>query len=134
MPTRDIAAAFFDKLCSGDFAGGFASLSDTATWKIIGSTPISRTFTKSGMLNDLVPMLSTFKVAAQMGVDEIISENDRAVVLAHVEGVGPYGPYLQNTYCFVLKIRDNQICEIVEYLDTVEVEKAIFGKTLVDAE
>lgn len=134
MSTKAVAAEFFEKLSSGDFAGGFASLSDTATWTIIGSTAISKTFTKSTMLSELVPMLSTFKVPAQLDVDEIISENDRAVVLAHVQGVGPHAPYQQKTYCFVLRIKDTQICEIVEYLDTVEVEQAIFGRKLVDAD
>lgn len=39
--SRAVARSFFDKLCSGDFAGGFASPSDDATWTIIGDIPLS---------------------------------------------------------------------------------------------
>jgi ketosteroid isomerase-like protein len=132
MTSRDIARAFFEKLCSGDFAGGFASMADGATWSIIGTTAMSKTFDKASMLSELVPMLSTFKEPARMGVDEIIAEGDRAVVLAHVEGVGPYAPYKQATYCFVLRTGNGKVQEIVEYLDTVAVEEAICGRRIVD--
>lgn len=132
--SKDIAKAFFDKLCAGDFPGGFESLSDDVTWSIIGTTALSRTFTKETMLSELVPMLATFKESPRIGVDEIISEGDRAVVLAHVEGVGPHASYKQKTYCFVLRVSDGKIREIVEYLDTVAVEEAICGRKLVPAE
>lgn len=131
--SRQIAQEFFGKLCAGDFIGGFQSLSDDATWTIIGDTPLSKHFTKDRLLTEMIPMLSTFKEPAQMSVYEIIAENDRAVVIAKVEGVGPHGPYRQDPYCFVLRIRDGRICEIVEYLDTVAVETALVGRKLVDA-
>ncbi len=131
---RDIAATFFDKLCSGDFPGGFNSMSDDATWSIIGTTAMSKTFTKASMIAELVPMLSTFPEPVTMGVDEIIAEGDRAVVLAHVAGVGPYAPYKQATYCFVLRTGGGKVREIVEYLDTVAVEEAICGRRIVDRE
>ena len=131
--SKQIAASFFDKLCSGDFPGGFASMSDDATWTLIGTTQYSRTFTKETMLTELVPMLATFKEAPQMRVKEIIAEGDRAVVIAAVSGVGPTGPYRQDPYCFILKIKQGQVAEIVEYLDTVAVEEAICGNKLVSA-
>ncbi|MFD2136758.1 hypothetical protein ACFSLT_19480 [Novosphingobium resinovorum] len=54
-------------------------------------------------------------------------------MIASVEGVGPYGPYRQDPYCFILRTRDGRISEIVEYLDTVAVETALVGRKLVDA-
>ncbi len=132
MSSKEIARAFFGKLCSGDFTGGFESMSDDATWSIIGTTAMSKTFNKTSMLSELVPMLATFKEPVRMGVDEIIAQGDRAVVLAHVDGVGPYGPYKQATYCFVLRTGGGKVREIVEYLDTVAVEEAICGRRIVD--
>ncbi|MGD9661814.1 MAG: nuclear transport factor 2 family protein [Porticoccaceae bacterium] len=129
--SKRIATEFFNKLCNGDFPGGFASMSDDATWSLIGTTRYSRTFNKEGMLNELVPMLSTFVEAPQMHVKEVIAEGDRAVVIADVVGVGPTGPYKQDPYCFVLRIRDGKVAEIVEFLDTVAVEQAICGNKVV---
>ncbi|GLK43014.1 MULTISPECIES: nuclear transport factor 2 family protein [Novosphingobium] len=131
--SRQIARAFFDKLCSGDFMGGFESLAEDATWTIIGDTPLSKHFTRDRLLTEMIPMLSTFREPARMAVSEIIAEGDRAVVIASVEGVGPYGPYRQDPYCFILRTRDGRISEIVEYLDTVAVETALVGRKLVDA-
>lgn len=129
--TREVVAAFFDKLCSGDFPGGFDTLSNDATWTIIGDTPLSKSFTKATLLSDMIPMLSTFKEPAQMAVSYIIAEGDRAAVIASVKGVGPYGAYVQNPYCFVTRVKDDKVVEIVEFLDTCAVETALVGSRIV---
>ncbi|MFD2136757.1 nuclear transport factor 2 family protein [Novosphingobium resinovorum] len=72
--SRQIARAFFDKLCSGDFMGGFESLAEDATWTIIGDTPLSKHFTRDRLLTEMIPMLSTFREPARMAVSEIIAE------------------------------------------------------------
>jgi uncharacterized protein len=132
MPTtKETVAAFFDKLCSGDFMGGFETLADDATWTIIGDTPLSKHFTKDTLLTDMIPLLSTFKEPAQMAVRFIIAEEDRAAVIASVKGVGPYGPYVQDPYCFVTRVQDGKVAEIVEYLDTCAVETALVGSKIV---
>lgn len=129
--TKEVVSAFFGKLCSGDFAGGFDTLSDDATWTIIGDTPLSKRFTKDRLLSEMIPMLSTFKEPAKMAVDFIIAEDDKAAVIANVHGVGPYGPYDQHTYCFVTTVKDGKVTRIVEYLDTVAVETALVGSKIV---
>ncbi|WP_197277033.1 nuclear transport factor 2 family protein [Sphingomonas profundi] len=129
--TKETVSAFFSKLCSGDFAGGFDTLSEDSTWTIIGDTPLSRRFTKQTLLSDMIPMLSTFKEPAKMAVDDIIAEGDRAAVIANVHGVGPHGPYDQHTYCFICRVKDDRIVTIVEYLDTVAVETALVGSKIV---
>lgn len=129
--SKKVAANFFDKLCSGDFPGGFESMTDDATWTIIGTTPFSKTFDKQTLLDEMVPELATFTEPPVMSVKEIIAEGDRAAVVASVKGVAKYGPYVQDPYCFILKIRDGKVAEIVEYLDTAAVETAMCGTQLV---
>ena len=131
--TKAIVRRFFDTLCSGDFATAFASMTEDATWSVIGTTAVSGTLDKAGMLSKQVPMLASFKEPPVVGVDEIIAEGSRAVVLAHCKGVGPTGPYEQKRYAFVLSIRDGLVAEVVEYLDTVAVETAICGNKIVPA-
>lgn len=130
--SKQVAQNFFGKLCDGDFMGGFDSLTDDATWHIIGTTALSKKFTKPQLITDMIPMLSTFKEPAQMGVYDFIAEGDRVAVVAKVEGVGPHGPYVQDPYCFVLRIRDGQVCEIIEFLDTCAVETALVGRRFAD--
>jgi len=128
---KTIVGNFFDKLCSGDFMGGFDSLADDATWSIIGTTPFSKTFTKDGLLKEMIPELATFPEPPVMKVSYIIAEGDRAAVIASVKGVAKYGPYEQNPYCFVVTTKDGKVSEIVEYLDTAAVETAMCGSQLI---
>lgn len=131
---REITQRFFDTLCSGDFEGGFGRMmTPDATWSVIGTTAASKTHDKAGMLGEQLQMLMSFKEPPIIGIDEIIAEGDRAVVLAHCKGVGPTGPYEQKRYAFVLRIRDGLVSEVVEYLDTVAVETGICGNKIVPA-
>lgn len=132
MDSREVARKFFSSVSAGDFSAAFESMSDDATWTITGTTAYSKTFDKQGLLDEVVPMLMSFKEAPRVFVDEIIAENDRAVVVCHASGVGPHGPYTQGSYAFILRVRDDKVSSIVEYLDTVAVESAICGRVLVD--
>jgi ketosteroid isomerase-like protein len=131
--TKLTVKAFFDTLCSGDFVGGFASMTDDATWGVIGTTAVSGTLDKAGMLSKQVPMLASFKEPPVITIHEIIAEGQSAVVLAHCKGVGPTGPYEQQNYAFVIRIRDGRVDSVVEYLDTVAVETGICGNKVVPA-
>lgn len=131
--SRKIAQHFFDTMCSGDFEGGFAQMTPDATWSIIGTTAISKTLDKAGILAEQLPMLMSFKEPPVIGIDEIIADGNRAVVLAHCKGVGPTGPYEQKRYAFVMRMRDGLVSEVVEYLDTVAIETGICGNKVVPA-
>lgn len=131
LDTKSIVSGFFDKLCSGDFPGGFESLTDDATWTIIGNTRFSKTFDKDALLNEMIPELSTFPEPPVMNVKTIIAEGDQAAVVASVRGVAKYGAYVQDPYCFVVKTRDQKVCEIVEFLDTAAVEEAMCGSRII---
>jgi ketosteroid isomerase-like protein len=90
--SKNVVQKFFDTMCSGDFEGGFAGMTADATWSVIGTTGVSGTLDKAGMLSKQVPMLASFKEPPVIGIDEMIAEGDRVVVLAHCKGVGPTGP------------------------------------------
>jgi ketosteroid isomerase-like protein len=134
MDARAVTQTFFDTLCAGDFEGGFGRMmTEDATWSVIGSTAVSKTHDKAGMMGEQLQMLMSFKEPPVIGIDEIIAEGDRAVVLAHCKGVGPTGPYEQKRYAFVLRVRGEQVCEVVEYLDTAAMETGICGNKIVPA-
>jgi ketosteroid isomerase-like protein len=128
--SKEIVRKFFDTMCSGDFEGGFAGMTVDATWSVIGTTGVSGTLDKAGMLSKQLPMLASFKEPPVIGIDEMIAEGDRVVVLAHCKGVGPTGPYEQKRYSFVVRVRGGLVAEVVEYLDTVAVETGICGNKI----
>lgn len=132
---REIAQRFFDTLCAGDFEGGFGRMmTDDATWTVTGTTAVSKTRDKAGMMGEQLDMLLSFKEPPMIGIDDIIAEGDSAVVIAHCKGVGPTGvPYEQKSYAFLLRMRDGKVASVTEYLDTVAVETGICGNKVVPA-
>jgi ketosteroid isomerase-like protein len=133
--TRDVAQRYMDLLCEGRFGDAFDLLSADATYRIIGSTPISSEMKGGALIKEtLVGALGSFQKPLRIRFRELIVEGNRAVGLASGEGVGPSGvPYAQPHYAMVLSIENGRIRSVVEFMDTVAVETALFGKTLAAA-
>ena len=131
--TRQVAQRYADSLCAGKFAEAFDLLSDNASYRIIGTTPLSSEMTGRQTIKEvLVGALGSFQKPLKLKFGELIVEGSRAVVLASGEGAGPTGlPYAQPHYAMVLGIENGQIHSVVEFMDTVAVEVALVGKKLV---
>jgi ketosteroid isomerase-like protein len=123
-----------DRIVSLDFLGAFGMLSLDGKYVVIGTTPLSRVYNgRDDLLSNLVPALSGFKVAPQLQFDMPIIEGDRVVLLGKGSGEGPRGPYDQPYYAFVMRIRGEEISEIIEFMDTGMLESAVFGKRLTES-
>jgi ketosteroid isomerase-like protein len=133
--TREVAQQYMDLLCAGNFAGAFDMLAPHATYRIIGATPISAPMTGAAFIKDtLVGALGSFQKPLQLTFKELIVEGSRAVGLASGQGVGPTGvPYSQPDYAMVLSVENGQIHSVLEFMDTVAVESALFGQKLAAA-
>ena len=133
MPgTREIAQRYIDFIAELKFSEAFGMLAPDAKYRIIGKTPFSKTYSKADLLNVLVPGLAQFKQPPTLTFQELIVEGIRAVALASGHGIGPTGlPYDQPHYAMVLRIEDGFVTEVVEFLDTVEIETQIIGRRFV---
>lgn len=130
--TRDTAQQYIDFIAALNFADAFKMLSADAKYRIVGKTAFSKSYSKSELLDVLVPGLSTFKQPPTLTFSELIVEGNRAVALASGHGIGPTGlPYDQPHYAMVLRIENGAITDVVEFMDTVEIETQIFGRKLV---
>jgi uncharacterized protein len=69
-----------------------------------------------------------------LAVDELIGEGERVVALARGKAKTIHGLRYDNEHAFVFRGKDGKITEVAEYLDTVLVESAAYGKRLVGAE
>lgn len=133
MPsTRETAQRYIDFLAAGKFAEAFAMVSADGEYRIIGRTPFSKCFSRSELLEVLVPGLASMKQPLSLTFSELIVEGNRAVALASGHGIGPSGlPYEQRHYAMVLRIENGAITDVLEFMDTVEVETKFFGRSLV---
>ena len=132
---KQVIRDFFAALSSGDMPRVRTLLHKEVAWTIIGDTPVSKTFRGvDGFEADLIgAVFKQIDPAAGVHVDiiEMIAEGDKVVVRAQGTIKGLYGPY-NNTYCHVFTVRGGQIVEDFEYLDTLLIERALYGRKLVD--
>ena len=130
---KQVIRDFFGALSSGNMARVRELLDPAVAWTIIGDTPVSQVFHgHDGFENGLIA--SVFKqIKPEAGVHveilELIAEGEKVVARAQGTIQGLYGPY-NNTYCHVFTVREGRIVADVEYLDTLLIERSLYGRKL----
>ena len=127
--TRETAQQFIDHLAAMRFLDAFGILAENARYCIIGKTPLSRAYTKAELFSILLPGLSGMKQPPTLTFSDLIVDGNRAVALASGQGIGPTGlTYDQPHYAMVMRIENGAIVDMVEFMDTVEVETKLCGR------
>lgn len=131
IETEDVARTFFSRMVASNFAGAFALMADDVRYTVVGSTPASGTYHGVADLNArLGPLLGALRNLRTTLV-EIIVSGDRAVAITRATADAPHGPYVQDPAVFVVRIAGGRIVELLEMVDTVALERRVFGRTLV---
>jgi ketosteroid isomerase-like protein len=127
MNPKDLVSALFRKWENGDSSDFFDVLADDVTWTAIGHTPISGTSHSKAeyMKNTYLPLQSVFAGGTSCKVKRIIAEADVVVVEWHGETPLAKGGVYKNDYCWVVRVEEGKLREVVGYFDTAAVD-AIF--------
>lgn len=117
---RKLIEDAFTKWSRGDGAAFFALLDDNVRWTVIGSTPVSRTYTsKRGFQEGAVQPLGTkLSGAIQPTVRDIIADGDKLALQWEGRATGKNGTIYHQTYCWVMRFSGGKIVEGTAYLDT----------------
>jgi uncharacterized protein len=134
MGTREVVGRFSRALEELRFLDAFGMLAEDGRYIVPGTTAVSRTYEgRQDLLDNLVPVLSRFVEPPVLRFAEPIVDGDRAVLLAGGSGVGPTGPYDQPYYAFVIRVRGEELAEVIEFMDLVMLETGVLGRKLVEA-
>jgi uncharacterized protein len=125
---KHVVLDFYEAGARGDIETCFGLLADDVIWTNIGSTKFSGTYVgKEAIAQDLLgPLFGQLKAGIVSKVVRLTAEDD--IVVAETSGIAETvdgSPY-NNTYCQVMRIRNGQIAEVKEYMDTALVD-AVFG-------
>ncbi|KAK5059841.1 hypothetical protein LTR84_009724 [Exophiala bonariae] len=132
--TRNLAEKFVAYVESADFEKAYRLLNDDGKFIMTGQTKVSGVYNGlDDIFTRLAPQLAGFTQRPEIKVSEILVDGDKAFIRAVGVGAGQYGPYKQPYYGYFLRAEGDGLSEIVEYLDPVQLELAVFGKKLVDA-
>ena len=124
---KRIIADAFDGLSRADATAFFGSMAEDFTWIVEGTSPWSRRYEGKGAVQRelIAPLFANFATDYRNYADEIIAEGDRVVVLARGEVKTKSGEDYNNSYCFVIRMRDGKMVELHEYLDTALVDRVL---------
>lgn len=96
------------------------SLSDDVRWTITGNTRFSKTYDgKAALIAELLePFMEQLEGHAVITPLRLVAEGDFVVMQSRGQARTVYGKDYNNTYCHVFRVRNGEVCEVTEYLDT----------------
>jgi ketosteroid isomerase-like protein len=121
---KGIIAEAFDGLARGDGRAFIGAMADDFTWIIEGQWEWSRRYEGKATVRDelMRPLFANFATDYRSTAEEIIAEGDRVVVLARGQVKTVRGEDYNNSYCFVIRMREGKMVELREYMDTALAE------------
>ena len=110
----------FDAWAGGDGMAFFNTLAEDVRWTVIGTSPVSRTYTSRQAFVDGAAKPLTAKLAGpiQPTVVNIIAEGDNVVLQWEGKATTKAGKPYNNSYCWVMRIADGKVREGTAYIDT----------------
>jgi uncharacterized protein len=103
------------------------ALADDVTWRIIGTTAWSKTYTgKLAVLKELLgPLNAQLDSGNTITATTFVAEGDFVVVEGQGHNSTKTGKPYKNQYCWLFRFREGKVCSLVEYADTALIESAL---------
>jgi len=110
----------FTAWAGGDGMAFFNTLAEDVQWTVIGTSPVSRTYTSRQAFVDGAAKPLTAKLAGpiQPTVVNIIAEGDNVVLQWEGKATTKAGRPYNNSYCWVIRVADGKVREGTAYIDT----------------
>ena len=124
---KELVQEFFNLLSSGSDKYLDFYNNESVIWTA-GENAIGGSRSKSEVVGFAKNVLDSFPEGITFNVVNLVAEND--YVAAEVEGSAMHvsGKPYNNKYHFLLKIKDNEILELKEYMDTQLAAKVLLGE------
>lgn len=117
----------FAELAAGNLAAMSDAMADDCRWVFPGEWSWSGVWEPKRVILDelLRPLMAQFRGRYRSEADLIVAEGDRVVVQARGTATTTRGEAYNQTYCYVFRVRDGQLTEVVEHCDTALVERVL---------
>lgn len=124
---RTTITSIFEAMSRGETRPFGEAMADDFTWRMIGSTAWSGTYAgKADVQQRLLKSLRELWATQYKSTpSRILADGDYVVVETRGDVVTKTGKPYNNTYCFVIRLRDDKMVELTEYFDTELVTAAL---------
>ncbi len=125
---KELIQKIFTEMSQGNVKPLLGILGEDICWTVIGTTKLSGTFRgKQDIYNRLLmPLGSQLKSDIKITVKSLMADGDQVVVEGYGKALTKEGKAYNNVYCWVLRLAEDKITEMTEYLDTELITKT-FG-------
>ncbi len=118
----------FEAWSRGDGRPFFKLLAEDVRWTVIGSTPVSGTHNSKRDFRQTVKSLAEkFAGELKVIVRDVIADGDKVAVQWEGHAFGKNGTAYDQTYCWVMRLKDGMVRECIAYLDTELVTRLFDG-------
>jgi ketosteroid isomerase-like protein len=124
---KRIARDFIAALSRADTNWVLEHYADDMRMWTAGSLPFSGVHTKDEIRGLMDGILGAFPEGLEFAVKTLTAEEDRVAIEAESRGVHVSGKPYRNEYHFLMRIRDGEIVEFKEYLDTLHANEVLLG-------
>ncbi|WP_327110250.1 nuclear transport factor 2 family protein [Nocardia sp. NBC_01730] len=126
IENKKLLEGIFEQMSHGNTRAMGDAMADDFRWVFPGDWSWTGIWEpKSVVLQQLLrPLMAQF-TEYRCAADVIVAEGDRVVVQARGYGVTTRGETYDQTYCFVFRVADGQLKEVVEHCDTALVERVL---------
>ena len=123
--TSDRVRNIFKGLENGDGAAFFEQVADDVDWTVMGTHPLAGHYTskKAFIAGTFAKLGQVLPQGAQLHVENVIVQDDQAVVELHSLATAKNGMRFDNRYCWVVNFRDAVIVRVRAYLDSALVAR-----------
>jgi ketosteroid isomerase-like protein len=125
--SKNYVEDLFGLLKTGDNNKFFDKVADNVLWTVMGTHPLAGTYrSKNVFLEKTFQRLNKIlREGVILKVNNIIIEDDTAVVEMESLSTALNGMPFNNTYCWIVRFKNNLIVEVRAYVDSALVQRVI---------
>jgi ketosteroid isomerase-like protein len=126
IENRQLLQHIFDEMARGNTRAMSEAMADDFRWVFPGNWSWSGTWEPKQVVLDrlLRPLMAQFRSYRNVA-NLILADADRVVVQAQGYGVTKRGEAYEQTYCFIFRVRDGRLTELIEHCDTALVDRVL---------
>jgi ketosteroid isomerase-like protein len=131
--SRSVVENWYRALAAGNMEGVVGALAEDLVAHVAGRTPVSGTHEgrDAFVQNAIAPMFAalnpeTVRFAHRFEI--FAADGERVVAMMEGDARTHDGALYDNSYCHLFTVRDGQIVELHEFLDTALLRDVIFGQ------
>jgi ketosteroid isomerase-like protein len=127
IENKRLLSEVFAQLARGNTRALGAAMTKDVRWTFPGCWSWSATWEpREVVLEELLrPLMRQFAAGYRSEAELVLADGDRVVVQARGHAITTRGEPYEQTYCYVFRIRDGRISEVVEHCDTALVERVL---------